>query len=206
MEQKRGCGTLAGWGALVSGAAALIAAVAVFWTPKDTDVKQPGLSSPAPSVSAQSDSGNRSQDSKSDTSSITTDVSQAPGGISMSPTLPSASTPPVQSPRSVQPIYTPVPRESDLNKTTPSISSKSEVPASSTGFPISAQLIGQTSGSRVNIRSAPSTRSDSPHYGLVGDRITALQQTKGDDGNIWYFVQFSSGATGWVRGDFVELY
>jgi hypothetical protein len=53
MEQKKGCGTLAGWGALVSGIAALIAAVAGFWTPKGTDVKQPDLSSPVPSLSAQ---------------------------------------------------------------------------------------------------------------------------------------------------------
>jgi tetratricopeptide (TPR) repeat protein len=72
-------------------------------------------------------------------------------------------------------------------------------------FPHSAQLVGQSSGSKVNVRSAPSTRSNSPHYGLVGDRVTALQQSQGDDGQTWYYVRFSSGATGWVRGDFVEL-
>ncbi len=72
-------------------------------------------------------------------------------------------------------------------------------------FPRSGRIAGQSPGSRVNVRSAPSTRSDSPHYGLVGDRVTALKQSQGEDGKTWYFVQFSSGATGWVRADFVEL-
>jgi len=72
-------------------------------------------------------------------------------------------------------------------------------------FPRSAQLVGQAFGNQVNVRSAPSTRSNSPHYGLVGDRVTALQQSQGDDGRTWYYVRFSSGATGWIRNDFIEL-
>ncbi|WP_416670483.1 protein kinase domain-containing protein [Egbenema bharatensis] len=79
------------------------------------------------------------------------------------------------------------------------------VPESPVSFPQTAQIIGQTSGSRVNVRSTPSTRANSPHYGLVGDRVTVLEQAQGDDGRTWYSVQFSSGATGWIREDFVEL-
>ncbi|HTL88707.1 MAG TPA: serine/threonine protein kinase, partial [Leptolyngbya sp.] len=55
-------------------------------------------------------------------------------------------------------------------------------------FPRSAQLIGQTPGSRVNLRSAPSNRASSPSYGLVGDQVTVIQQARGDDSNLWYFV------------------
>jgi serine/threonine-protein kinase len=148
---------------------------------------------------------NRSQDPKSNSSTVTTDVSQSPNTTSIDPMTPSVGIAPSQSPQVVQPSYPPIPRENNLTKSTPPINSKSETIASSTEFPRSAQLIGQTSGSRVNVRSAPSTRSYSPHYGLVGDRITALKQGKGDDGKTWYFVKFSSGATGWVRGDFIEL-
>jgi hypothetical protein len=85
------------------------------------------------------------------------------------------------------------------------LNSGSEATASSAKFPRSAKLVGENAGSQVNIRSAPSTLSNSPHYGTVGDSITALKQEKGDDGKTWYFVQFPSGATGWVSIDFVEL-
>jgi serine/threonine protein kinase, bacterial len=84
----------------------------------------------------------------------------------------------------------------------------SQVPppiAESPSFPQVAQLAGQTPGSRVNVRSAPSTRADTPHYGLVGDRVSVLDQAQGDDGRIWYSVQFPSGATGWIREEFIEL-
>ncbi|UBF26089.1 SH3 domain-containing protein [Kovacikia minuta CCNUW1] len=65
-------------------------------------------------------------------------------------------------------------------------------------------LIGLEPGARVNVRSEPSTRSYSPHYGLIGDRIEILDQTQGYDGYTWYYVSFRSGARGWVRGDFVR--
>ena len=67
-----------------------------------------------------------------------------------------------------------------------------------------AVLVGQATGSRVNVRSAPSTRADSPHYALVGDRVEVLRQTEGADGYTWFYVEFRSGATGWVRGDFIQ--
>ncbi|CAA9212370.1 hypothetical protein AVDCRST_MAG92-158 [uncultured Coleofasciculus sp.] len=68
-----------------------------------------------------------------------------------------------------------------------------------------AVLVGQETGSRVNVRVIPSTRSDSPHYGLVGDRVEVIRQTEGRDGFTWYYVEFSSGARGWIRSDFVRF-
>lgn len=67
-----------------------------------------------------------------------------------------------------------------------------------------AVLVGQETGSRVNVRTSPSTRADVLHYGLVGDRVEVIEQKEGRDGYTWYCVQFSSGATGWIRADFVK--
>lgn len=67
-----------------------------------------------------------------------------------------------------------------------------------------AVLIGSQPGSRVNVRSGPSTATYSPHYGLVGDRIWIINHVLGDDGYTWFYVRFSSGAEGWIRGDFIS--
>ncbi len=68
-----------------------------------------------------------------------------------------------------------------------------------------AVLVGRETGSRVNVRSSPSTRAYSPHYGLVGDRVEVLNQTEGRDGYTWYYVEFRSRARGWIRGDFLKF-
>lgn len=70
---------------------------------------------------------------------------------------------------------------------------------------IPAVLVGRAPGSRVNVRSGPSTTSPAPSYGLVGDRVVILNQTSAADGFTWYYVQFPSRAEGWVRGDFVAF-
>lgn len=67
-----------------------------------------------------------------------------------------------------------------------------------------AVLAGAQSGSRVNVRSGPSTATYSPHYGLVGDRVWIINQVVGDDGYAWFYVRFASGAEGWIRGDFIS--
>jgi SH3-like domain-containing protein len=69
----------------------------------------------------------------------------------------------------------------------------------------SALLIGNEPGSRINVRSAPSLNASSPHYGLVGDRVTVIRFTTGAAGDRWYYIRFSSGAEGWVRADFVQI-
>lgn len=69
-----------------------------------------------------------------------------------------------------------------------------------------ATLVGQQPGSRVNIRSSPSTSAPIKHYGLVGDSVVVLQEIDGTDSYTWYLVKFPiSQATGWVRGDLVAL-
>lgn len=67
-----------------------------------------------------------------------------------------------------------------------------------------ATLIAQDAGSRINIRSSPSTRANAPHYGIVGDRIEVMSSVLGADEYNWNYVKFRSGAKGWVRGDFVN--
>ncbi|HEY9907326.1 MAG TPA: SH3 domain-containing protein [Thermosynechococcaceae cyanobacterium] len=76
--------------------------------------------------------------------------------------------------------------------------------AAAPAFADSAVLKGRDTGSRVNVRSAPSSDSYAPHYGLVGDLVDVIRSTQGADGYTWYLVSFPSGATGWVRGDLVQ--
>jgi uncharacterized protein YraI len=68
-----------------------------------------------------------------------------------------------------------------------------------------AYLVGNTPGSRVNVRSGPSTASPVAHYGLVGDRVQTIDSVLGADGYYWYYVEFPSRARGWVRGDFLQV-
>ena len=72
-------------------------------------------------------------------------------------------------------------------------------------FPVFAALFGETTGSQINVRSSPSVEPTSLHYGLVGDKVSILQDTKGADGNVWYLVEFPSHAQGWIRGDFIKI-
>lgn len=72
-------------------------------------------------------------------------------------------------------------------------------------FPTSGILSGSVPGSQVNVRSAPSLDADTPHYGLVGDSVVVLDSAVDRSGSVWYSVQFQSGATGWVREDFVRF-
>ncbi|MDX2242034.1 MAG: GW dipeptide domain-containing protein [Leptolyngbyaceae cyanobacterium bins.302] len=67
-----------------------------------------------------------------------------------------------------------------------------------------ATLIAQNPNSRINVRSTPSPSAASPHYGLAGDRVDVMRATVGKDQYMWNYVKFSSGAKGWVRGDFVR--
>lgn len=65
-------------------------------------------------------------------------------------------------------------------------------------------ILAGNSGDRINVRSAPSTKADSPHFGLQGDVVKMVRQRRGGDGYTWHFVQFTSGAQGWVRGDLIN--
>lgn len=69
-------------------------------------------------------------------------------------------------------------------------------------------LVAHDRGSQINLRSESTMRSRAIGYGLAGDRVNILQcgqdtDTPGSNLN-WCRVQFQeSGATGWVRSDFI---
>lgn len=70
--------------------------------------------------------------------------------------------------------------------------------------PQAAQLIASQPGSRINLRSQPTTSSDARGYGVVGDPVQLLRSAEASDGT-WYFVKFDeSGEEGWIRGDFIN--
>jgi hypothetical protein len=56
----------------------------------------------------------------------------------------------------------------------------------------------------INIRDRAGTQSKVLHIGYAEDPLTVLGQVAGSDNYGWYQVKFNvSGATGWVREDFV---
>jgi hypothetical protein len=67
-----------------------------------------------------------------------------------------------------------------------------------------ATLVAIDPGSQINVRTAPTTTARTPHYGYAGDRVEVLRHTVGSDQYGWNYVEFASGAKGWVRGDFVR--
>ena len=69
-----------------------------------------------------------------------------------------------------------------------------------------AVLIASASNAQINLRSTPSTSSNLLGYGLVGDQVQIINQTRDDEGKTWYLVKFpQSGAQGWIREDFVSV-
>ncbi|NEQ99357.1 MAG: SH3 domain-containing protein [Cyanothece sp. SIO2G6] len=69
-----------------------------------------------------------------------------------------------------------------------------------------AILMTQDVGSRVNVRSQPTTQAPIVHQGMTGDRLQTLQEAQGDDGFIWYEVRFEDASIqGWVRSDLLQL-
>lgn len=77
-----------------------------------------------------------------------------------------------------------------------------------------ARLTAIESGSQINLREEPGTEYKSLGYGLVGDFVNIMtttppEVTHSEDGNgyLWRIVQFSkSGAKGWIRGDFLNMF
>jgi hypothetical protein len=67
-------------------------------------------------------------------------------------------------------------------------------------------LTAQNSASRIYLRLAPTLESAAPSYGVVGDRVTILEEQTGSDRALWYLVQFErSGVQGWLPSDFVQI-
>lgn len=73
-------------------------------------------------------------------------------------------------------------------------------------FATSARLTANDPGAQINVRTAPTTQANSPHYGVAGDWVEVLNASDGGDGYIWYYVRFyQSGAEGWIRSDFLSF-
>ena len=72
--------------------------------------------------------------------------------------------------------------------------------------PNKGQLTAKTPDSQINVRTGPGTTFDSPHYGVVGDKVTLIESAReANSEQIWYKVKFtSSGVEGWVRSDFIQ--
>jgi uncharacterized protein YgiM (DUF1202 family) len=68
----------------------------------------------------------------------------------------------------------------------------------------STTLVSDNPESRINIRDDASTSARIQHTGHDGDPVQIIDSTQGEDGYIWYQVEFESGAVGWVRGDLVS--
>jgi uncharacterized protein YgiM (DUF1202 family) len=64
-------------------------------------------------------------------------------------------------------------------------------------------LTARDPGSQINIRESASLKSRVRYWANAGDPVQISGTARGDDGQIWYQVQFPSGAMGWVRGDLV---
>jgi hypothetical protein len=87
----------------------------------------------------------------------------------------------------------------DRRSVSSSTSSTGSVPNNSM-----ARLISSEPGSAINIRAGVGTSAEVLHLGYGGDRVEVLNQVSGGDGFRWYNIRFpQSGATGWVRGDFI---
>jgi hypothetical protein len=68
-----------------------------------------------------------------------------------------------------------------------------------------ATLVASDPNSQINIRSEPSTEADALNYGMVGDAVEILEETKGEDGFTWYRISLEDAdVSGWVRGDLVR--
>ncbi len=68
------------------------------------------------------------------------------------------------------------------------------------------KIVGQDYGSRVTLRSGPSTATRSLGYGLVGQDVELLDRVY-SDGAWWVQVKFyESGAVGWIHGSYIMPY
>jgi hypothetical protein len=71
------------------------------------------------------------------------------------------------------------------------------------------KLIATDPSAQINVRTGPSTSYDSPHYGVVGDKVILTESGRERDvQDIWYKVKFAgsgaSAAEGWIRSDFIQ--
>jgi hypothetical protein len=69
-----------------------------------------------------------------------------------------------------------------------------------------ATLIGDESGSRVNVRPEPNLNQSDGSYGLVGEAIAVISTLENTNCQVWHKVWFpESGWQGWVSGVHVRI-
>lgn len=83
-------------------------------------------------------------------------------------------------------------------------------------FQVSNQNYGTLAGNEddvINIRSAPNLQSQVIHTGVMGDlvevgqsKFVALGKGYGRTGYYWYYITYPNGASGWVRGDLINVW
>jgi uncharacterized protein YgiM (DUF1202 family) len=96
----------------------------------------------------------------------------------------------------------PSPSESTTATAPSSPRSSSASSTSSSGR--SATISVSDPGSPINVRSGAGTDSEVQDVAYGGDRIQITDREQGSDGQTWYKVEFESGASGWVRSDFIS--
>jgi len=68
-----------------------------------------------------------------------------------------------------------------------------------------ASLMAQSDGAQINLRSQPTTQSESLGFGLSGEPVELLRLAEGEGGYSWYFLTMADAQTeGWIRGDFID--
>ncbi len=58
----------------------------------------------------------------------------------------------------------------------------------------------------INIRSAPTTRSEVVHTGIKGDLVAVGEYRKRSEALGWYYVTFPNQSSGWVRSDLISVW
>ncbi|MGA7932314.1 MAG: SH3 domain-containing protein, partial [Kovacikia sp.] len=97
----------------------------------------------------------------------------------------------------------PSPQPSDNNPSDDGSVSDQGSDAVPTGRPA---VVTGAAGSKINIRSQPSTQASVLAYGTAGDRVYVQRQQQGNDGNTWYYIQYASSNTqGWVSGNLLQF-
>ena len=68
-----------------------------------------------------------------------------------------------------------------------------------------AYLTAQTEEAQINVRSQPTTQSESLGSGLSGNEVELLRLAEGEGGYSWYYLKIAESQTeGWIRGDFID--
>ncbi|MCG5059934.1 MAG: SH3 domain-containing protein [Limnoraphis sp. WC205] len=69
-----------------------------------------------------------------------------------------------------------------------------------------AVLTDRDPDARINLRTEPSLRSRVRGYGLVGERVEVLKESRSGEGQMWYEVKFlNSGEIGWIPGENIRV-